>query len=880
MVDLETRLRETLQARAQDVEPTPLLWERVQQKRRRRTTLAWSIAGVATAVAAVVGVAILPNMVAGGPDDAPVVVGPAPVNPVNPRADVPPFVVIGDPGLVEVVATASGEVVHSFDVEPGAEIVDVAVRPSTRVPDLEVAWVQRIDGRHEIVVSRQTADAFARYRLEEELAADAPAPSLTWSPDGRHLAWVVNSPAPGAPEEPGAVVRLRIADREDTELAPVGYSWNIGGGVRLADWVRTGDGAGTITGVSDDGQLTRFAVAGAAVEVLLEQAYPNQVPPAAESLEADPLPLTYADVAHPEGDESVRIELLASGLNDQAVPRLRAIVGPEVIELALPVDLVDADPASLRLAALGQAYAVLSPDQSHLFTRGAGLVGDLPVAGSRVLDFALGDVPSEPGVGPAAPAGLVLSDTLLATDGAEVFLLGTDGSRGQAAYQAPADRRVVAIAARPGTPGEAVLVLDDDSFVHLRPGAFRFSDPPQGPGFVSSALPARYQPRHDGARAPQPVWSPDGDYLAWLEHDGSGAATFRVVGWGPDGPGTGVTATDNAAFALRDGTAGYELIDWRWDDIAATVATLIFRTNDPDGVMSWSSGTLRRQADGAISDVEELGGEPDHGTTTLDSAGRFTLLLRQGAPEGPLTLVDAAATFVDLGSLTELGDTSLRIDAFGDGVVLYGNGLAFFIRADGVQRELPGGITAAAFVPTAGAITQPSAGHPRLDRCDATEADYPAAPAGTRQVYAHFFCGEDLSTFPVARRTVAPAVLTFALQQLFAGPDDHEQEIGFDSPFSGDTADLLLRATLDEDGNAVIDLRGEVLASVTLGHTATGRFVISVAATAFQFSNVEQVELRVDGSADRACDALAEDSDAPCVPYTRAWYEDVVAGPG
>lgn len=61
--------------------------------------------------------------------------------------------------------------------------------------------------------------------------------------------------------------------------------------------------------------------------------------------------------------------------------------------------------------------------------------------------------------------------------------------------------------------------------------------------------------------APVPVWSPEGDAIAWIEWVEQGTR-LRTVGWTDDG-GIPNPSDEAAAYALADVPAGVQLEDWR-----------------------------------------------------------------------------------------------------------------------------------------------------------------------------------------------------------------------------------------------------------------------------------------------------------------------------
>lgn len=112
------------------------------------------------------------------------------------------------------------------------------------------------------------------------------------------------------------------------------------------------------------------------------------------------------------------------------------------------------------------------------------------------------------------------------------------------------------------------------------------------------AFPMRYQPDTETVGATEvaviPMFSPDGQSLAWLDWNADGDVSLRTVGW-DQGPGTGRTEDDNATFALEELPAGVRLQSWE----ALDGATSELHAVDEEG-NAWTI-TARRQADGALA---------------------------------------------------------------------------------------------------------------------------------------------------------------------------------------------------------------------------------------------------------------------------------------
>lgn len=202
--ELEQRLRASLQERADDVEPTPALWQRVEGKAMRRNR--WRVAVTAVGAAAAVAVAVLavPALL-DGPfrvDDMP----PA-ATPTEPQVTetepgpgggdaLTPFLVVTDGAALFVDEGADGGAMTELQGYGGTAdpwgVVGVTVRPGSTVDDLTVATSFVVEGNREIAVHRFVdGDAVETYRLgTAALAGQQVAdPTVQWSDDGRFLAW-------------------------------------------------------------------------------------------------------------------------------------------------------------------------------------------------------------------------------------------------------------------------------------------------------------------------------------------------------------------------------------------------------------------------------------------------------------------------------------------------------------------------------------------------------------------------------------------------------------------------------------------------------------------------------------------------------------------
>ena len=222
MKDIERRLRESLRARAGDVEPTPLLWERVEQRIRRDRWRVWALAAAGTAAAVLAAVVVVPGLVDDGreveiladPTPSPTATAteeptPAPSETASeaPSEDgtLEPSVVADLANLVVTdgttiqLVTAAGDPVQELVTLPAegeATIVSLEVRPGSTVDDLTVVFAAEAEGMSdlryvqlrdgEVIGPEYLPDA---YQVSPDTVADGTL-SPVFSPDGRHLAWL------------------------------------------------------------------------------------------------------------------------------------------------------------------------------------------------------------------------------------------------------------------------------------------------------------------------------------------------------------------------------------------------------------------------------------------------------------------------------------------------------------------------------------------------------------------------------------------------------------------------------------------------------------------------------------------------------------------
>jgi spore germination protein GerM len=121
------------------------------------------------------------------------------------------------------------------------------------------------------------------------------------------------------------------------------------------------------------------------------------------------------------------------------------------------------------------------------------------------------------------------------------------------------------------------------------------------------------------------------------------------------------------------------------------------------------------------------------------------------------------------------------------------------------------------------------------------------------QLVVYFTRGEEPD--PVYR-AVPPGtdtdMLTLALQQLLRGPTVAEREDGLTSWFSAETSDLLIEASIDEEGHAVVNFADFRPIIPGASSSAGSRILLTeLTGTVAQFEAVRSIEYQLAGSCHR-----------------------------
>lgn len=405
--DLEGMLRRSLRNRAEDVEPTPCLFEAVRARVHRRRRTVRLAAATGFAVAAIVAIVVVPGALdllrptetdvdileapedrepegptgTEGDDDA----GPA-TDPPTPR--IPGFAVATDGRsilLIDLVAlqdpdtTVAEEELYSLPEEGEARFVTVAVRPGSTRHDLVAAllveaggmyehrWLQVRDGEVEV----HTVPV--PYAIVER-GVDGPVPAPVWSADGRHLAWIETGDAGpmlrfiGWTEGPGTG---RTADDNASFeiLTDRGYTHDEP--LQLESWTWTED-----TGEAAEGWMA-FSDGSPDVYALVVQRQPDGAIalPAVPSIEQAVTEQATLDLDHGAGGFLRVFVLSVAGAGEGSVElRLATEIDGETVQLPTPAELSrTSDPSSIWLESVGGGALLGAGGEAWLITLDGGV---------------------------------------------------------------------------------------------------------------------------------------------------------------------------------------------------------------------------------------------------------------------------------------------------------------------------------------------------------------------------------------------------------------------------------------------------------------------------------------------------------------------------
>ncbi|HEX9890301.1 MAG TPA: hypothetical protein VGA69_12530 [Nitriliruptorales bacterium] len=380
--ELERRLRDSLQARAGDVEPTPELYARVEAhvNRNKRWTLVLSGVGVAAAIA--VAAAVLPSLLDRGTVEPPIV-GPgtplptdAPTDPTPSPTDGP-----GDAVFSEHAVLAGDDRIWLADVRTGqeiaelvdfggpeneSEIVAVEVRPGSTLEDLTVVYVLQGEGAFTFgwIAYDGTDATYAPFPDTHQPSADLVGDALpipAFDPTGAHLAWV----------EP-----LRGEDNQAPTLRTIGWSNGPGTGdiatdnagftldeipiehapsdFVVDDWVWTQQAEGTRRG--------HLLVTGAlqAWRVPIEEQSDGALARGSDPIELITVPeRAVIDLAATVGELTYTLVVGGSTSQDAEDLNLTLLIsGPDGEDEGMVPDVSTADPSGIWMTVYGEGYAI------------------------------------------------------------------------------------------------------------------------------------------------------------------------------------------------------------------------------------------------------------------------------------------------------------------------------------------------------------------------------------------------------------------------------------------------------------------------------------------------------------------------------------------
>jgi hypothetical protein len=154
--------------------------------------------------------------------------------------------------------------------------------------------------------------------------------------------------------------------------------------------------------------------------------------------------------------------------------------------------------------------------------------------------------------------------------------------------------------------------------------------------------------------------------------------------------------------------------------------------------------------------------------------------------------------------------------------------------------------------------------------CPPAEEPHPPAEPETMEVWVFFTQAEQ--RYPVRREIPhTEAALRATLEQLLQGPTPEEQAAGITSWFSDETAGMLSRVAIDDDGNALVDFE-DFRPIVPGASSAAGSEALlgELNSTIFQYEAVATVDYRIHDSCEafwhflqRGCTIVASPSAGP-----------------
>jgi hypothetical protein len=708
MERMEELIRQSLQARAQDVEPTPALWLEVDRRvarRRRFQVVSWSLAGVAAAVLAVFAVPAVIGLFT-GPDQLDI--APMDRTPAGGVVSTHALAVDAD-GEITILDLRTGATtpVSSIDRRP-VEVGQLVLAP-TSTPTTEPRWA----APH--WAAAVTAGEHGCYAVGSGLHATTtcgwPEPlSVAISPDGAQAAYLQ------AQEEADGVsvviARVKGEGLSGEQANGQDAVATIEAGSMLVEWrVGADESTQELWVLRPDGSLVALVLGASPEGLTLADTYQL-----AEGAVLD------AASAAPDRSDAPRY-LLRNGADG---PEL-TWSPPSGAETTLPLAalVAETDPADLWLDAKQDAVLLGDGERTWLVAHdGRGQFGEPVELSEGVVRAALfqvarpGDTPDEatdePATEPTEPEtseaegpvveGAPLPAPIVTVSLQDLVLHGPGGARTLYTLPTEGESTFISARVRPGSTMDdltVVALVRAEGMLDLREYGW------DGSELTWDYLPDHLQPGvgdtpDAGAQAHGPVWSPEGDKLAWFEFGTGAAPTLRVIGWTDDGPGTGEPATDNASFTI-DTRGNVPLIPVEWVATPGGPSATEIRATGLDSNEGWYALPVDVQADGAVAlggDVVQVRNGPSGGTilgvasddvasprwlvqSTFDGA----MLHEAGVESGTLRPTSLPAELLPGDGLVELWVRSI-----GDGALVgsRNTATAYYVEPDGTPNRIDG----------------------------------------------------------------------------------------------------------------------------------------------------------------------------------------------
>lgn len=591
--DLERRLRASLQQRAEDVRPTPALYERVQRDIARTDRGPLWLGAVGLAFALAVTAVVVPDLLdrdrgldiadtppsdeSRPPEESGAFV-PGPVDPALGRA-------LSDAGLAYVDADGVhvGAVLAPLDGSM-ADVASMTVRSGSDERDV-VAAVGDVDGDLWLVDLFDESPSPTRPADLADLRIAANGGGFAFTPDGSAVAWIE-----------GTELRVLTLRSEGEAVRSLPLAGEAPGDLVIQDWIEVAD-AQEIVAMSPTSGLWSIPmeVASAAATDVIGPVTP--VPGAGVALAGVRLPnlsvarvrsdtdssLSVLTTLDQSGQETVS-GTLRSSLTDVAVERTGDVVVVEgggtgvlataVADGTMRITRTFSDLGLLAIAPLDVPASALEGDAVDLVTGEPSLLDDPEPEPSDRGSASDAEAASEDGLADDQPldnddASVDLATDLpvVAADGAVLYVIDSDGSEQSFDfYDQPAEAQISDLAIRPGSRRDdltAAVVSSAEGETSIRVARFVDGER-QFPPLVAAVA----QGDVTGL-----VWDPAGAVIAWSDDAG-----LSVVRLSEDSSAAGEPRTLS--------TLVLPVTDWIWTEVDGDATRGVIRLGDvgPGGI--------------------------------------------------------------------------------------------------------------------------------------------------------------------------------------------------------------------------------------------------------------------------------------------------------